>query len=139
MRTDIMSEEKRRYTMSKIRSKNTKPELRIKEVLDRMGVSYKYQAKINGRRVDFLLPEHKIVIEYRSCFWHWCPKCYGDRIPVKGGILGREWWKQKLKKNRERDARLEKMLRDMGYRLVVIWGHDKNRIEKILEEMLRDV
>ena len=138
--TDVFPPEKRREIMSKIRGKNTKPELEIKEILDSLGIEYVYQARLDlgGKRrtVDFLIPDKRIVIEYRDCFWHWCPRCYGDNVPVKGGILGRKWWENKLRKNRERDRELEELLRKHGYRLVVVWGHDRRNMKDIIMRAL---
>ena len=122
--------------MSRIRSRDTRPELEIKAFLEKRGIKYQYQKTmvLGGKkfRVDFFIPSMNTVIEYRSCFWHRCPIHYKG---VKGGILGRDWWERKLKRNAERDAELEKCLRENGYRLVVIWGHDRKRIERILGDL----
>lgn len=130
---DVFSPDKRREIMSKIRSKGTKPEILIKALLDKAGVRYVYQAKVDlggrSRVVDFLIPDKKVVIEYRSCFWHGCPLHYRG---VKGGILGREWWEEKIRRNRERDRELEKSLREKGYRLVVVWGHDLKKVGEMI-------
>ena len=136
--TDVFTPGKRRDIMRKIRSKGTKPELEMRKILDEMGIEYVYQAKLElgGRRrtVDFLIPSRRLVIEYRSCFWHGCPIHYKG---VKGGILGREWWAKKIKKNRRRDKELEELLRKHGYDLIVIWGHDRKRMREMLEGALR--
>lgn len=135
-----LAPEKRREVMRRIRSRGTGPELEIMKILDEMGVRYTYQAKLDlgGRKrtVDFLIPDRGLVIEYRDCFWHWCPKCYGDSVPVRGGINGREWWERKLRRNRERDRELERLLKEHGLRLVVIWRHDRKRMREIIEEAL---
>ena len=137
--TDVFPPEKRREVMRRIRSKGTKPEKEIKRILDEMGVEYVYQAKLElggkKRTVDFLIPSRKLVIEYRSCFWHGCPKCYRG---VKGGILGKDWWEKKIQGNRERDRELEELLRKHEYNLIVIWGHDRKRMREIIEEALRN-
>jgi len=69
---DVFAPEKRREIMRRIRPRGTKPELEIMGILDSLGVKYEYQAELFGHRVDFLIPDRKIVIEYRSCFWHLC-------------------------------------------------------------------
>ena len=136
--SDVFPPEKRREVMRRIRSRGTKPELEIREILDEMGVRYVYQAKLRlgGRRrtVDFLIPDRRLVIEYRSCFWHGCPIHYKG---VKGGILGGGWWGRKIERNRRRDRELEELLRKHGYGLIVIWGHDRKRMREILEGALR--
>jgi len=63
-----------------------------------------------------------------------CPLHYRG---VKGGLLGREWWERKMRRNVERDAELEELLRRNGYRLVVIWEHDMEDAERILRGALR--
>ena len=130
--TDVFPPEVRRRVMSRIRGKGTKPEREIMALLDEMGVRYEYQAKVGRWTVDFLIPDRRLVIEYRSCFWHGhsCPK---GRLP-KGGILGREWWRRKIERNRERDRRRDEELRAMGYRVEVIWGCEdiRRRLEEIL-------
>jgi len=131
--TDVFSPEKRRWVMSRIRSKHTKPELEIMRILDSLGVRYEYQAEILGRRVDFLIPDRRLVIEFRDCFWHNCP-LHGRK--VKGGIMGAEWWARKLERNRQRDRELEEVLAKNGYRLLVIWEHDRRRMEEIIRGAL---
>ncbi len=135
---DVFPPEKRREVMRRIRSRGTRPEREIRRILDSMGVPYVYQAKLElggkKRTVDFLIPEKRLVIEYRSCFFHGCPLHYRG---VKGGILGKEWWERKIDRNRRRDRELEELLRRHGYRLVVIWSHDRKRIREILEGVLR--
>jgi len=91
--TDIWDEEKRSEVMSRIRSKDTKPELKIKEFLDEIGTDYEYQADIDGWIVDFLVGDD-LVIEYRSCFWH-KHGCGESNIPKSN----RDYWVPKLEGN----------------------------------------
>jgi len=127
---DVFAPEKRREIMRRIRPRGTKPELEIMGILDSLGVKYLYQAELFGRRVDFLIPEKRLVIEYRSCFWHGCNEHFKG---VKGGILGAEWWQRKIERNRARDRELEEILLKNGYRLVVIWDHDRERMKEMIE------
>lgn len=133
MGTDVFPPEKRRQIMSRIRSKGTEPELEIMRILDSLGVRYVYQAEVLGHRVDFLIPDRRLVIEYRSCFWHNCP-LHGRK--VKGGIMGAAWWARKLERNRQRDREVEELLAKNGYRLLVIWGHDRRRMADIIRGAL---
>jgi len=130
---DVFPPEKRREIMRRIRSKGTKPELEIMRILDSLGVKYEYQAELFGRRVDFLIPEKKLVIEYRSCFFHGCPLHFKG---VKGGILGGEWWMRKIERNRRHDRELEETLARNGYRILVIWDHDRRRMRELIEGAL---
>jgi len=130
---DVFPSEKRREIMRRIRSRDTKPEMEIMNILDFLGVKYEYQAELFGHKVDFLIPEKRLVIEYRSCFWHGCSHHFKG---VKGGIMGREWWMKKIERNRARDRELEEILSRNGYRLVVIWDHDRKRMRELIEGVL---
>jgi len=127
--TDIWDEEKRSEVMSRIRSKDTKPELKIKEFLDEIGTDYEYQADIDGWIVDFLVGDD-LVIEYRSCFWH-KHGCGESNIPKSN----RDYWVPKLEGNRERDEEKDTKLRDAGYEVEVVWGCEG--LEERLGEIFR--
>jgi DNA mismatch endonuclease (patch repair protein) len=125
--TDIFSPEKRSEIMRKIRSRDTRPELRVKELLDRLGVGYVYQARVLGWSVDFLVPSARLVVEYRSCFWH--PHgCKYSRVPKSR----REYWVPKLERNLERDRRKDAELEHAGYRVFVVRDCDfKAKLEEL--------
>ena len=129
---DIFPKEKRSEIMSKIRSKHTKPEEEIASILDSMNVAYERYRKICGHTVDFYIPSKKLVVEYRSCFFHFCP--IHGKIPE----TNREYWERKLRRNRERDLELERLLAENGYRLLVIWSHDRKRMAELIREALAD-
>lgn len=130
---DVFPPEKRRDVMRRIRSKGTKPEREIRRILDSLGVRYEYQAELFGHAVDFLIPGRKLVIEYRSCYWHGCEKHFKG---VKGGIMGADWWAKKIERNRQRDKELDELLTRNGYKLLVIWDHDRRRMRELIEGAL---
>jgi DNA mismatch endonuclease (patch repair protein) len=131
--TDIFPPEKRSEIMRRIRSCGTKPELRVKELLDRLGVEYVYQARVLGWSVDFLVPSRNLVIEYRSCFWHG-HGCRYSRVPKSR----REYWVPKLERNRERDLRKDRELESAGYRVFVIRDCDfRERSEELARLLTR--
>jgi DNA mismatch endonuclease (patch repair protein) len=127
--TDIFPPEKRSEIMRRIRSSGTRPELKIKELLERLGVEHVYQARVLGRSVDFLVPGRRLVIEYRSCFWHSCG-CRFSRTPKSR----REYWVPKLERNRERDRRKDAELESAGHAVFVVRDCD---FETKLEELAR--
>jgi DNA mismatch endonuclease (patch repair protein) len=125
--TDIFPPEKRSEIMRRIRSHGTKPELKVKALLDELGVSHVYQAEVLGWSVDFLVPDRRLVIEYRSCFWHG-HGCRYSRVPKSR----REYWVPKLERNRERDLRKDRELESAGYRVFVIRDCDfRERLEEL--------
>jgi len=130
---DVFPPEKRRDIMKRIRSKGTRLEREAMEILDSLGVRYEYQAELFGHKVDFLIPGKKLVVECRSCFWHGCEKHFKG---VKGGIMGADWWMRKIERNRRRDKEVEEVLAKNGYRLLVIWDHDRRRMRELIEGAL---
>jgi DNA mismatch endonuclease (patch repair protein) len=127
--TDIFPPEKRSEIMRRIRSHDTRSELRVKQLLDRLGTDYVYQARVLGWSVDFLVPSRRLVIEYRSCYWH-AHGCRFSRLPKSR----QEYWVPKLARNRERDLRKDAELESAGYRIFVIRDCD---FESKLEELAR--
>ena len=117
---DIVSEEQRSYNMSRIRSKNTKPELIVRSMLHNFG----YRFTVNGPRnkklpgkPDIVLPRYRTVIFVHGCFWHAHKNCKYFRLPK----TRTEWWKKKLEGNATRDALKQEELRKLGWNVVVIW------------------
>jgi DNA mismatch endonuclease (patch repair protein) len=126
--TDIFPPEKR-SEIRRIRPSGTRPELRIKELLGRLGAEHVHQARVLGRSVDFLVPGRKLVIEYRSCYWH-NHGCRFSRVPKSR----QEYWVPKLERNRERDRRKDAELESAGYTIFVVRDCD---FETKLEELAR--
>jgi DNA mismatch endonuclease (patch repair protein) len=129
---DIVSEVQRSYNMSRIRSKDTKPELMVRSMLHRMG----YRFTVNGPKnrqlpgkPDIVLPRYKTVIFVHGCFWHAHEKCKHFRLPK----TRTEWWKAKLEGNAKRDTRNEKELKALGWQVVVVWTCELRTCEKIYE------
>jgi len=101
--------------MSHIRSKNTKPELMLKEKLK--GSYLRYQPKMFGRP-DFASKKKKIAIFIDGCFWHKCPKCY------KQPTTNREYWIDKVKRNTARDNKITRELETCGWTVIRFWEHE---------------
>ena len=117
---DIVSEKQRSYNMSRIRSKDTKPELMVRSMLHRMG----YRFTVNGPKnrqlpgkPDIVLPRYKTVIFVHGCFWHAHANCKHFRLPK----TRTQWWKAKLEGNARRDARQLQELEKLGWSVLVIW------------------
>ena len=112
---DVFSKETRSQIMSKIKGKNTKPELMLKEFLK--GTYLRYQPNIYGKP-DFGLKNRKIAIFVDGCFWHKCPKCY------KAPSSNKKFWKKKIERNIRRDKKVNRILRKEGFKVIRIWEHD---------------
>jgi len=127
--TDIVSEAQRSYNMSRIRSKNTKPELIVRSILHRLG----YRFTVNGPKnqqlpgkPDIVLPKYKTVVFVHGCFWHAHQNCKDYHLPKSR----REWWKSKLEGNAARDAKQQAELKKLGWKVMVVWACElKNQAE----------
>lgn len=127
---DIVSEEQRSYNMSRIRSKNTKPELIVRSMLHHLG----YRFTVNGPKntelpgkPDIVLPKFKTVIFVHGCFWHCHEHCKDFRLPK----TRTEWWKVKLEGNAQRDVRKQRELKALGWNVVVVWACELKNAKNI--------
>ena len=117
---DVFTSKKRSEVMSRIRGRDTKPELALRSMLHRLG----YRFTVNGPRnkslpgrPDLVLPKYRTVIFVHGCFWHGHENCPYFRLPK----TRRAWWKHKIDGNRARDLRNETALLTQGWHVVTIW------------------
>lgn len=113
---DVFTKQKRSEVMSKIRSKNTKPERILRELLD--GRVFRYQPKGIIGRPDFASKRRKLAVFVDGCFWHGCPKCY---IEPKSN---RNFWLKKIERNIRNDRATNRKLRLEGWKVVRVWEHE---------------
>jgi DNA mismatch endonuclease, patch repair protein len=129
MCADIVTSEQRSINMSRIKGKNTKPEMVVRSVCHEMGLRYRLHRKDLPGTPDLVFPKHRLCIFVHGCFWHRHPDCKYAYTP-KSRL---EFWLPKLAKNVERDLHAQQALLALGWRVVIIWEcHTKNR------EFLRD-
>ena len=134
---DIWTKEKRSDVMSKIRSKNTKPEIIVRKMLFAQGYRYRLHVKNLSGKPDIVMPKYNAVIFVHGCFWHLHQGCRDGTFPK----TRTEYWKDKLLGNRERDKRHRRELRKLGWRILRLWECeiDKNpdKVIKMLNSFLR--
>ena len=111
---DKVSSEKRSEIMSRIWSRDTKPELALKPPLEAIG--FCYQAKVEGIATDFADEQHRIAIFVDGCFWHGCPRHYREPKSNIG------FWRAKLERNRARDREQTARLMGAGWVVVRAWS-----------------
>lgn len=114
---DIKSPEARSYNMSKIRGKDTKPELIVRKFLFKNGFRYRiHNEKLPGKP-DMALPRYKTVIFVNGCFWHAHEGCNDFVWPRSNEAF----WKEKIKSNVARDNANYEKLRSQGWNVIVCW------------------
>lgn len=102
--------------MAGIRGKNTKPEIKVRKALHKLGFRFgRTNARLPGKP-DIILPRWKVAVFVNGCFWHW-HGCQLSKLPTSS----EDFWLAKLSANRERDARVLTQLRESGWRVVTIW------------------
>lgn len=114
--TDVMTAEQRSRVMSRNRGKNTSPERYVHELAEAAGLSFlKHEDSLPGKP-DLVFGEQRLAVFIDGDFWH------GWRFPIWEHRLS-EFWREKIRKNRERDRRNFRKLRRMGWRVLRLWEH----------------
>lgn len=131
---DIWSKEKRSYVMSRIRSKDTKPEKKVRSLLHQMGYRFRLHVKSLPGQPDIVFPKYKKVIFVHGCFWHLHKGCRDGTIPKTQHAK----WKTKLEHNVQRDKDNIRQLRKEGWMAIVIWECDvEKRLIKVENSIAR--
>jgi len=128
---DVFSSEKRSRIMSRIRSYDTEPELKMRSIVHRMGYRFRiHQDKLPGNP-DIVLAKHKKAIFIHGCFWHGHKGCPRSKRPTSNI----SFWQDKLDKNQERDKRVQKELRHLGWKYLVIWQCEIKKTERLKKKI----
>ncbi|WP_080581743.1 very short patch repair endonuclease [Sinorhizobium fredii] len=114
--SDVHSPEVRSYNMSRIRGRDTRPELVIRRGLHARGYRYRLHVKDMPGRPDIVFPKHHAALFVHGCFWHG-HNCPLFRMPVTRP----EFWESKISANRSRDARNCSALANDGWRVLTVW------------------
>lgn len=115
--TDKMTPSQRHYCMSRIHSKATKPELKVRQWLWRHGYRYRLNVKSVPGKPDIVMRKYRTAIFVNGCFWHGHEGCDKFKMPQ----TNREFWVSKIKRNQERDQRNYHVLHENGWQVIVVW------------------
>jgi DNA mismatch endonuclease (patch repair protein) len=129
---DTISASDRSALMSRIKSKDTKPEIAVRKLLHYMGYRFRLHRKDLPGRPDIVLPRHKKAILVQGCFWHG-HSCKLASKPKSNG----SYWSTKILNNKARDTRNLKALQEAGWEVLELWECDIRRWQGI-EEVLRN-
>lgn len=126
---DVMTPEQRSRCMSRVKSKNTKPEMRLRKALWAEGLRYRLRYKLPGKP-DLVFVSIRLAVFVDGCFWHGCPD-HATKPKTNEGF-----WTTKLRENVERDQRVNWQLRGMGWNVLRLWQHD---VEKDLDGVVQQI
>lgn len=116
-RAPIPDDPKTSRTMSRIRAKDTKPEITLRKALYQAGVrGYRLHPKKVIGRPDICFIGKKVAIFVHGCFWHRCPYCHPS-LPKSHS----SFWAEKFKKNVDRDRKKEYILSREGWKVLICW------------------
>lgn len=129
---DIMTREQRSYTMSRIRSRDTKPERTVRLFLWHHGIRYRKNVRKLPGTPDIVIHKLKTVIFVQGCFWH------GHESHLSMPKSNVDFWQQKIERNRERDRLNKKVLEAKGWRVLTVWECEltKKRRDETLRKLL---
>lgn len=142
--TDTMTPEQRHFCMSRIRSKATKPELKVRRWLWSHGYRYRLNVKSVPGKPDIVMRPYRTAIFVNGCFWH------GHNVRIENPNLriensacckipttNRDFWVKKITRNRERDQENYRMLQENGWQVIVVWECQLK--PAVLEHTMREV
>jgi DNA mismatch endonuclease (patch repair protein) len=132
---DVLTSEQRKYCMSRIRGKDTKPEIIVRRMVHCMGYRFRLHRRDLPGSPDIVLACHRKVIFVHGCFWHKHYCRYGRVRPT----TNKEFWEKKRSRNVERDQKNVKALRRMGWNVLVVWEcwtEDRSKLECRLHDYL---
>jgi len=133
---DVHTPEQRSFNMSRIRGRDTKPEIIVRSIVHGLGYRYRLHCRNLPGKPDLVLWKHKKIILIHGCFWHMHRCRYGRVIPKTNA----EFWEQKRTLNMQRDKKTIKALRQAGFSTLTVWEcqtKDVARTRKILSDFLR--
>lgn len=131
--SDTVSKLQRSRNMSRIRSRNTVPELRVRSTLHRAGFRFRVHSNELPGKPDVVLRKHKTVIFVHGCFWHRHAGC--SRCSTPSSNEG--YWIPKLAGNVVRDRVNQRSLTKLGWKVLVIWECETKDIAKLEKRLLR--
>lgn len=133
--TDVLTPEQRKLNMSRIRGRDTKPEMLVRRGLHARGLRYRLHDRSLPGRPDLVLRKYHTAVFIHGCFWH-AHRCALSKLPTSR----QDFWKQKLEGNKARDRKAIELLRSSGWRVVVIWecairGAGRDSLDSVLDRI----
>ena len=124
--------EQRSRNMSAIKSKNTKPEIKVRKILHSMGYRFRLHSKDLPGSPDIVLPKYKTVIFVHGCFWHRHENCkYASNPKTR-----KEFWNKKFTENKKRDSEIQEKIKILDWRSIVIWECETKNIENLRDKII---
>ena len=124
----------RSYIMSRIRSQNTSPEMRVRSQMHRAGYRYRTHVSALPGSPDIVMRRYRTVIFINGCFWHQHQNCKIASLPK----TNTDYWSKKFERTKARDQAAYDALKRDGWVVLVIW-ECQTREEETLRELLTNI
>lgn len=121
--------------MSRVRARDTEPELVVRRLLHGLGFRFRLHDSRLAGRPDIVLPRRRVVVFVHGCFWHGHDCKKGTTLPK----TRREFWTPKLRRNQERDQEIQFRLSQAGWRIVVVWECHLGDRESLARRLKREI
>ena len=130
---DVHDKKTRSYNMSRIKGKNTKPEMLVRKFLHANGFRYRLHDKKLPGKPDIVLKKYKTVIFVNGCYWHGHTNCKYFTIPKTRA----KWWRDKINVNKRNDEKTINLLRKDRWQVLIIWTCKlkQKKLEKTLNSL----
>lgn len=122
--------------MQAVKGKDTGPEMAVRRLAHGMGYRFRLHRKDLPGKPDLVFPRLRKVLFVHGCFWHGHDCVRGARVPVQN----RAYWKQKIARNKERDAAAQAGLSTLGWKVAVLWEcelKEPAQVKKLLAKFLQ--
>lgn len=132
---DVHTKETRSYNMSRIKGKNTGPELLVRKFLFSKGIRYRLHDKKLSGKPDIVIRKYKTIVDVRGCFWHGHKNCkFGDKIKSESeGIT------ERVRSAIERDKRNEEKWEQLGWNVIIVWDSCELEVKKKKSEKREEI
>lgn len=131
---DVHDKETRSYNMSRIRGKDTKPEVMVRRACHALGLRFRLHTKDLPGKPDLVFKKHRTVVFVNGCYWHMHDCRYGKVVPKTNA----EFWQKKRSATVERDQRKAEELRNLGWRVLTYWECELSESGAVLDRIRRD-
>ncbi|MGD0785561.1 MAG: very short patch repair endonuclease [Sedimentisphaerales bacterium] len=128
---DSISKERRSWNMSRIRSKDTKPELLVRSILHKKGYRFRLHQKNLPGKPDIVLSKYRTCIFVQGCFWHQHKGCIDASKPKTNS----SYWQTKLKRNKQRDQQNYKKLVSLGWQVIIFWECELRDVNNVISNI----
>ncbi len=132
---DIFHKKKRSDIMSRIKGKNTKPEILVRSLLHVMGYRFRLHKKNLPGKPDIVLKKYKSVVFVHGCYWHRHSCNRGQSMPK----TNEKFWEKKFQGTIKRDMITKKLLQDAGWKVIVVWQCELTNQEKLCRRLKHEL